>query len=731
MSGHVLITGGAGFIGSHLADELLRGGHRVRVLDNLSPQVHGPERQRPDYLHGDVELMVGDVRNRAAVDRALEGVDAVYHFAAAVGVGQSMYRVEEYTSINNIGTAVLMEGIVAKKQPLRRLVVASSMSIYGEGLYQDSSGVIRAGSGRDLEQLKRGEWEMRAASGEILAPVPTPESKEPCLESVYALSKYDQERLTLILGRAYGIPAVALRFFNVFGPRQALSNPYTGVLAIFAARLLNGAAPMIFEDGLQRRDFVSVYDVARASALALDDDRAVGEVINIGSGRSFTVREVAEKIARATGQESLAPEISGKYRMGDVRHCFADIGRAHDLLGYTPQVAFEEGMAELAGMAAGACRQGPRARGAGGARIAGACAVSILVTGGAGFIGSNVVARLLEAGERVVVLDNLSRGNVQKNIAWLRERFGDRLNLTVGDVRDAAGVTSAVHGATHVYHFAAQVAVTTSLVSPIEDFEVNARGTLNVLEAMRTSAAPPSLVFTSTNKVYGGLDDLGMALTGQRYTPIDSAVAEGGIGEARPLDFHSPYGCSKGAADQYVLDYARCFGLRACVFRMSCIYGPRQFGTEDQGWVAHFLIRHLRGEGMTVYGDGRQVRDLLFIDDLVDAFEIARRDLGGGGKSVCTGQVFNMGGGPSNTLSLLELFARMETLQGRPPALTFEPWRTGDQRYYVSNTRKFEELTGWSRATPVDEGIRRLDGWLREAFAKGARRGAERVEAAS
>ncbi len=345
---HVLITGGAGFIGSHLADELLRRGCQVRVLDNLSPQVHGPERQRPKYLDPRVELVVGDIRDRAAVDKALAGIDVVYHFAAAVGVGQSMYQIEEYTSVNNLGTAVVMEAIVASQRPLQRLVVASSMSIYGEGLYRDAAGRVGSGQGRDLEQLKRADWEVHGEDGAALTPVPTPESKEVSLESVYALSKYDQERMTLLLGRAYGIPTVALRFFNVFGPRQALSNPYTGVLAIFASRLLNGAAPLIFEDGLQRRDFVSVYDVARACALALESERAVGQVINVGSGRSFTVREVAEKMAEATDHARLAPEITGKYRMGDVRHCFADIGRARELLGYQPEVAFETGLDELA-----------------------------------------------------------------------------------------------------------------------------------------------------------------------------------------------------------------------------------------------------------------------------------------------------------------------------------------------------------------------------------------------
>ena len=349
---------------------------------------------------------------------------------------------------------------------------------------------------------------------------------------------------------------------------------------------------------------------------------------------------------------------------------------------------------------------------------------TILVTGGAGFIGSNVTARLLEAGERVVVLDNLSRANVQKNVSWLRERFGDSLALTVGDVRDADAVRRAVHaGVSHVYHFAAQVAVTSSLVDPSLDFAVNAGGTLHVLEAIRTASTPPTLLFTSTNKVYGGLEDVPLELSspsGQRYEPVEAALRGRGIGEERPLDFHSPYGCSKGAADQYVLDYARCYGLRTCVFRMSCIYGPRQFGTEDQGWVAHFLIRALKGETITVYGDGKQVRDLLYIGDLVDAFELARADLGSAG-SVCSGRAFNLGGGVSNTLSLLELFAAIERMHGARPKLSFEGWRTGDQRYYVSDTRKFAQACGWRPRTSLEEGIARLESWLREAFGKGGR----------
>jgi dTDP-L-rhamnose 4-epimerase len=341
----VLITGGAGFIGSHLADELLAHGYRVRVLDSLDPQVHGESRRRPEYLAREVELVVGDVNDRAKVDEALAGVDAVYHFAAAVGVGQSMYEVAHYTRVNNLGTAVLLEALA--RNPVQRLLVASSMSLYGEGLYRGASGGPRVVGERTLEQLKAAQWEFTGDDGNVLQPMPTPETKQPTLSSVYALSKYDQERLCLMIGRAYNMPTVALRFFNAYGPRQALSNPYTGVLAIFAARLLNNNPPAIFEDGLQQRDFVSVHDIARACRLALETPEAAGETFNVGSGQPHTVRDIAAKLARVVGKENIRPEILGKYRVGDIRHCYADISKAQRLLGFVPQVRLEDGLVEL------------------------------------------------------------------------------------------------------------------------------------------------------------------------------------------------------------------------------------------------------------------------------------------------------------------------------------------------------------------------------------------------
>jgi dTDP-L-rhamnose 4-epimerase len=341
----ILITGGAGFIGSHLADDLLGRGHHVRALDSLCAQVHGPDADRPEYLSPDVELMRGDVRDADTVRRALDGIDVVYHLAAVVGVGQSMYEIARYTATNNVGTVVLLEELV--RRPVERLVVASSMSIYGEGRYQREDGTLVDGVERGLGQLRRGEWEVRDEHGAPLRPVPTPESKPPALSSVYALSKFDQERLCLMIGRAYDIPTVALRFFNVFGTRQALSNPYTGVLAIFASRLLNNRAPLIFEDGRQRRDFVSVEDVVQACRLALEVPGAAGRVFNVGSGRSYTVLEVAQLIQQRLGRR-IAGEISGKYRVGDIRHCFADITSARTLLGYEPRVYLEDGLDALA-----------------------------------------------------------------------------------------------------------------------------------------------------------------------------------------------------------------------------------------------------------------------------------------------------------------------------------------------------------------------------------------------
>src|SRR5687768_5817003 len=344
---NILVTGGAGFIGSHLVDALVAAGHRVRVLDLLVSQVHGEN--SPQYLHPEAEFIHGDVCDTALLHTALDGIDAVYHEAAEVGVGQSMYEIQRYVRANDMGTAALLEVLVERRQPLRKLIVASSMSIYGEGAYTCSNCGVVAPQLRPAEQLRERRWELECSGCKAkLSPRPTSEDKPLFPTSVYAITKQDQEQLCLVVGRAYGIPAVALRYFNVYGTRQALSNPYTGVCAIFSSRLLNDQQPLVFEDGGQTRDFVHVSDIVRANLLALETDRADYQAVNIGTGRPTSIQEVGRLLAEGLGKDP-AQEVVGKYREGDIRHCVSDISRARRLLGYEPQVPLEEGIPELLG----------------------------------------------------------------------------------------------------------------------------------------------------------------------------------------------------------------------------------------------------------------------------------------------------------------------------------------------------------------------------------------------
>ena len=348
MPEHVLVTGGAGFVGSHLIDALIKRGDRVRVLDTFEQQVHGPERKLPAYWNPAAELVRGSVTDPEVVTRALEGIDVVLHHAALVGVGQSMYDIARYCQVNTGGAGVLLEAIVKQRSRIRKVVVASSMSVYGEGAYRTPEGEMRAPRLRGRDRLERAEWEMRdSTTGAPLTPIPTPESKPLQPTSVYAVTKRDHEELFLTVGYAYRIPTVALRYFNIYGERQALSNPYTGVAAIFSARVLNGQPPVVFEDGKQSRDFVHVSDVVQANLLALDVDRADYQAVNVGTGRPTTVRQVADAILDALDARDLTPTVLGKFREGDIRHCYADITLARTLLGYEPRVAFDKGMRQL------------------------------------------------------------------------------------------------------------------------------------------------------------------------------------------------------------------------------------------------------------------------------------------------------------------------------------------------------------------------------------------------
>lgn len=337
----------------------------------------------------------------------------------------------------------------------------------------------------------------------------------------------------------------------------------------------------------------------------------------------------------------------------------------------------------------------------------------VLVTGGAGFLGTNICDALAARGRYVVLFDNLSRPRVDENAQWLRARHPHNVRIVTGDVRDAPSVAEAVKGASGVIHLAAQVAVTTSIVQPVEDFEINARGTLNLLEAVAKHAPDAPVLFASTNKVYGKLiGDDGFHRAGERYVPADPKLSAG-FSEQTPLSFYSPYGCSKGVADQYVIDYARIFGLKTCVFRMSCLYGPHQYGNEDQGWLAHFLISAVLGQPISIYGDGYQVRDALYVEDAVAAYLLALDNI-----EQVSGRAFNLGGGPANAISLRELLRHLKEMTGQPPVVSYHPWRPGDQRWYVSDTSAIAQALGWQARVGVPQGLHKLAGWVNHAFAR-------------
>jgi dTDP-L-rhamnose 4-epimerase len=343
----ILVTGGAGFVGSHTVDALLEKGHSVRVFDNLDPQVHGDDAGIPEYLNPDIEFVKGDVRDRTALKNALVGIESVFHLAAAVGVGQSMYEVMKYIEINSLGGAVLLDILTNDKHNVQKVIVASSMSVYGEGQYLCQHCGVVFPKLRPVSQLESKDWELHCPNcSRTLDPIPTNEDKPLFPTSIYAISKRDHEETFLTIGRAYDIPTVALRYFNIYGSRQALSNPYTGVAAIFCSRLLNNKPPVIFEDGLQSRDFTHISDSVQANMLAFDKDEANYEVFNVGTGTSLTIKDMGN-ILRNHLAPDLEMEILGQFRAGDIRHCYADISKIQETLGFSPKISFEDGMKEL------------------------------------------------------------------------------------------------------------------------------------------------------------------------------------------------------------------------------------------------------------------------------------------------------------------------------------------------------------------------------------------------
>ena len=673
----VLVTGGAGFIGSFLVDRLLRDGYGVRVLDSLDPQVH--PHGAPSYLAPGAELLVGDVRDRRRCLQALEEVDAVVHAAAAVGVGQSLYRVEHYVDVNVRGTATLPR--VPGRAPAAALEARGSDvdDPLRRGPHRRPSDGRRLRVGlRTEEGIRRHGWEpVCPETDEPLQPVPTPEDARPLARNVYALTKRWQEELVLALGAVYGIPVACLRLFNVYGPRQSLSNPYTGVIAIFLSRILAGQAPVVYEDGGQSRDFVSVHDVVEAMMAALDSPAADGEVINVGGGVARPVGLSPGRWPAWRGDRSWSRGSPGSSGRATCGRCVAALGRARELLGFEPRVGWEEGLREVVGLVPGRdrCRRvRPGRRGAAGAgtplrgdprRREPAVVKRIVVTGSSGLVGSEAVALFDARGWEVHGVDNDLRarffgpdGDTSANLERLR-RTTRRFTHHALDVRDRAGIDALWRAIRPdlVLHSAGQPSRDLARERPLEDFEINAVATLGLLEATRQHYREAAFVFMSTNKVYG---DAPTRSTWWSCPPAGSTprppTARGSTTHCRvDASTHSVFGASKLAADVIVQEYGRCFDMATACLRAGCLTGGNHAGAELHGFLAYLARAVREGRVYRIYGyQGKQVRDNLHAHrrghGLPGLPERPRR-----------GAIYNLGGGRANSVSVLEAIARCGT----------------------------------------------------------------------